>query len=119
MFGRQKLLTPSDSLLSYLVLPKTVEQSVTASPEVKEKNNTSRLSAVSNSLFNFGDLVKDLSSRDGSKSAKYPERMIKELKKRLEAIGMARDPAYVRAPSENASVLILRAATPISLYDAP
>jgi hypothetical protein len=94
-------------ILSYLILPKTVEQSAAtyaSSPELKEKGSISRLSAVSNSLFSIGDIVKDLSSRDGSKSVKYPEKMLKELKKRLEDIGMARDPAcvsiYVGLPLE-------------------
>ncbi|KAF8124264.1 hypothetical protein K438DRAFT_1649950 [Mycena galopus ATCC 62051] len=50
----------------------------------------SRLSALSN--FSIGDLFKDV--RDGPKSVKFPEKLLKVLEQKLQNIAMGKDPAY-------------------------
>jgi len=62
--------------------------------EIKEKETHSRLQgAISNSILSIGDLFKDL--RDGSKSVKFPERLLRVLEQKLQDIAMRKDPVYV------------------------
>lgn len=67
---------------------------------MREKGYSSRLSgAVSNSIVSFGDLFKDI-NRDGPKSVKFPEKLLKVLEQKLQNIAMGKDPAYVAAASQ-------------------
>lgn len=80
------------SVLSYVLQPKVVTPAIS---EVKppamdsgEKEHVSRLAAFSN--FNIGDMFRDV-MRDGSKSVKFPDKMIKVLEQKLQDIAMGRD----------------------------
>jgi len=80
------------SILGYLLLPKATEPAPKAlSNDVREREHISRLSALSN--FSIGDMFRDV--RDGSKSVKFPEKLIKVLEQRLQNIAMGKDAAYV------------------------
>lgn len=73
------------------MLPKAAE---TTSTEVREKEHVSRISgALSSSIFSLGDLFKDV--RDGPKSVKFPEKLMKVLEQKLQDIAMGKDPACV------------------------
>ncbi|KAJ7656477.1 hypothetical protein DFH06DRAFT_1091372 [Mycena polygramma] len=72
------------SFLSHLMLPKQVE-AVTSPTTTSDLS--SRLSALSN--FSIGDLFKD-----GPKSVKFPEKLLKILEQKLQNIAMGKDPAY-------------------------
>ncbi|KDQ16952.1 hypothetical protein BOTBODRAFT_619876 [Botryobasidium botryosum FD-172 SS1] len=66
--------------------------------EVRESNRDSyyhtRLSdALSNSYYTISDVVKDL-TRDGSKSVKFPERLLKALDTKMQNIAMGKEPGY-------------------------
>lgn len=74
------------SLLSYLMLPK-----VNDSPKADIREHSSRLSALSN--FSIGDMFRDV--RDGSKSTKFPEKLLKVLEQKLQDIAMGKDAASV------------------------
>lgn len=74
------------SILSYLLLPK-VESPKVASIEAKDKEHSSRLAALSN--FSIGDMFKDI--RDGPKSVKFPEKLLKVLEQKLQDIAMGKD----------------------------
>jgi hypothetical protein len=76
------------SILSYLLLPK-VDTPKIASNEAKDKEHSSRLAALSN--FSIGDMFKDI--RDGPKSVKFPEKLLKVLEQKLQDIAMGKDPA--------------------------
>ncbi|KII90117.1 hypothetical protein PLICRDRAFT_40318 [Plicaturopsis crispa FD-325 SS-3] len=78
------------ALLSYLVQPKPAD--TPGASEVREKDHLSRLSAVSNSILSIGDLFKD--TRDGPKSVKFPEKLLKVLEQKLQDIAMGKDAAY-------------------------
>lgn len=76
------------AVLSYLLTPKitTTEPSrPTNLPDLNREH--SRLASLS--AFSIGDLF-----RDGSKSVKFPEKMLKVLEQRLQDIAMGRDPGY-------------------------
>ena len=80
------------SILSYLLLPKATEPAPKAIPnDVREREHISRLSALSN--FSIGDMFRDV--RDGSKSVKFPEKLMKVLEQKLQDIAMGKDSAYV------------------------
>jgi hypothetical protein len=69
------------------MLPKAVE-----SPKLDAaRENSSRLSALSN--FSLGDMFRDV--RDGSKSTKFPEKLLKVLEQKLQDIAMGKDAACV------------------------
>jgi hypothetical protein len=72
--------------------PKPMEPSAPApsSPEIAQKEHYSgRLSgALSSSIFSIGDLF-----RDGQKSVKFPEKLLKTLEQKLQSIYMGKDPA--------------------------
>lgn len=79
--------------LTYLMQPKTVDTSAHET-ETREPGTTSRISdAISNSILSIGDLFKD--PRDGNKSVKFPEKLLKVLEQKLANIAMGKDAAYV------------------------
>ncbi|KAF8216949.1 cytoplasm protein [Mycena galopus ATCC 62051] len=75
------------SYLAHLLVPKP--EAVATTPEARGPR--SNLSALSN--FSIGDLFKDV--RDGSKSVKFPEKLLKVLEQKLQNIAMGKDPAYL------------------------
>ncbi|PPR02282.1 hypothetical protein CVT24_011620 [Panaeolus cyanescens] len=79
-------------LLNYLLLPKVVEQTQSHKRDVeaREREQSSRLSALSN--FSIGDMFRDI--KDGSKSVKFPEKMLKVLEQKLQDIALGKIPAY-------------------------
>ena len=74
------------SLLRYLMVPKVID-----SPKLDTREHSSRLSALSN--FSLGDMFRDV--RDGSKSTKFPEKLLKVLEQKLQDIAMGKDPVCV------------------------
>lgn len=86
-------------LLTYIIQPKTVETpSTSAATEARDKDHVSRFSGarIQNSIVSIGDLFKDMSYGPGSKSVKFPDKLLKVLEQRLQNIAMAKDPACVR-----------------------
>lgn len=80
------------SLLSHVISPKPTDApQAQQEAREREREHSSRLSSLSN--FSLGDMFD--SFRDGSKSVKFPEKLLKVLDQRLEKIGMNQDPAYV------------------------
>lgn len=73
------------------MIPKPTHSTVPDQNELREREHSSRLSALSN--FSIGDLFKDI--RDGPRSVKFPEKMLKVLENKLQNIAMGKDPAYV------------------------
>ncbi|KAJ8074784.1 hypothetical protein PM082_019109 [Marasmius tenuissimus] len=74
------------------MLPKTVDANAKAAAEAereKEREHSSRLSALSN--FSIGDI---LNFRDGSKSVKFPEKLLRVLEQKLQDIAMGKDASY-------------------------
>ncbi|KAH9976806.1 hypothetical protein BGW80DRAFT_1290703 [Lactifluus volemus] len=97
------------AFLSYLILPKPVSPSSSGGGntsnngdaqrekerEQQQQHSSSRISgAISNSITSIGDVFRDVTARDGSKSVKFPEKLLKVLEQRLENIAMGKDPAY-------------------------
>ncbi|KAH9988881.1 hypothetical protein BJV77DRAFT_1019644 [Russula vinacea] len=95
--------------LSYLILPKPTNSTTANSSgaggntasngetlrEKEREHPSSRISgAISNSITSIGDVFRDVTARDGSKSVKFPEKLIKVLENRLETIALGRDSAY-------------------------
>ncbi|KAF7307798.1 hypothetical protein MKEN_01139900 [Mycena kentingensis (nom. inval.)] len=77
--------------LSYIMTPKPTETVTTAAAvDLRDREHHSRLSALSN--FSIGDIFKDV--RDGPKSVKFPEKLLKVLEQKLQSIAMGKDPAY-------------------------
>ncbi|KAG2005892.1 hypothetical protein CC2G_002258 [Coprinopsis cinerea AmutBmut pab1-1] len=75
------------ALLSYMLVPRVLENPKSAVPSEVKERESSRLSALS--TFSLGELF-----RDGSKGVKFPEKLLKVLEQRLQDIAMGRDPAY-------------------------
>ena len=110
--------------LSYLILPKPTSPALGRSsstaggasassngdtPREKDREHSSRLSgAISNSITSIGDVFRDVTARDGSKSVKFPEKLLKVLEHRLENIAMGKDSAcvYPSLPSHHVSSLV-------------
>lgn len=64
--------------------------------DVQEKEHTGRFSgAISNSIVSIGDLFKDIRDGPGSKSVKFPEKLLKVLEQKLQNIAMGKDSACV------------------------
>ena len=81
-------------LLTYLIQPRALPTTTHESDQPKEQGHSSRISgALSSSIVSIGDLFS--STRDGSKSVKFPKELIKVLEQRLENIAMGRDSSYV------------------------
>src|SRR5258708_266280 len=78
-------------VLSYLMLPKVVEATKTAVNDAREREHSSRLSALSN--FSLSDMLDGF--RDGPKSVKFPEKLLKVLEQKLQDIAMGKDSACV------------------------
>jgi hypothetical protein len=57
-----------------------------------EKEHYLRLSGLSNSIVSIGDIFRDI--RDGPKSVKFPEKLVKVLEQKLQDIAMGKDAAY-------------------------
>ncbi|KAH8831052.1 hypothetical protein DL96DRAFT_806757 [Flagelloscypha sp. PMI_526] len=77
--------------LSYIMLPKsTARPSAPDQNDWREKEQSSRLASLSS--FSIGDLFKDI--RDGPKSVKFPEKMLRYLETKLQNIAMGKDPGY-------------------------
>ncbi|KAI0052473.1 hypothetical protein FA95DRAFT_1483448 [Auriscalpium vulgare] len=83
------------NFLAHLIQPKPIDSANSSNGEApREREHSSRLSgAISSSIFSIGDLFKD-SVRDGTKSVKFPEKLLKVLEQRLEDIAMGKDQAY-------------------------
>ncbi|KAL0578062.1 hypothetical protein V5O48_003924 [Marasmius crinis-equi] len=79
------------ALLSYLMLPKTTDASpkISEAEKEREREHSSRLSALAN--FSISDI---LTFRDGSKSVKFPEKLIRVLEQKLQDIAMGKDASY-------------------------
>ncbi|PPQ75663.1 hypothetical protein CVT26_001891 [Gymnopilus dilepis] len=79
------------AVLAYLMVPKVNEPSKTTQDNgTREREHSSRLSALSN--FSIGDMFRDI--KDGSKSTKFPEKMLKVLEQKLQDIAMGKANAY-------------------------
>ena len=62
--------------------------------ETKEKEHHSKISgAISQSIISIGDIFKEI--RDGSKSVKFPEKLLKVLEQKLQNIAMGKEAACV------------------------
>lgn len=62
--------------------------------ESKEKEHHSKISeAISHSIISISDIFKEI--RDGSKSVKFPEKLLKALEQKLQYIAMGKEPACV------------------------
>lgn len=80
------------AILSYLTSSK-VTDAQTKPTEPKEKEHHYKLSgAISQSIVSIGDIFKEI--RDGSKSVKFPEKLLKVLEQKLQSIVMGRDQTY-------------------------
>ncbi|KAF9238682.1 hypothetical protein BU15DRAFT_88306 [Melanogaster broomeanus] len=78
--------------LSYLTSPK-VTGTQSNGTETKEKEHHYKISgAISNSIISIGDIFKEI--RDGSKSVKFPEKLLKVLEQKLQNIAMGKEAAY-------------------------
>ena len=93
MFNRPKqplIVVLQSRLLAHIMQPKPAETPAPTSAETREKEHYSqRLSgALSSSIFSIGDLF-----RDGQKSVKFPEKLLKVLEQKLQNIAMGKDPA--------------------------
>lgn len=74
--------------------PKPAEAPVPSSPEIRGGEHYARMSAaLSSSIYSIGDLFKDIRDGPGSKSVKFPEKLLKVLEQKLQDIAMAKDPA--------------------------
>ncbi|KAF9449075.1 hypothetical protein P691DRAFT_774923 [Macrolepiota fuliginosa MF-IS2] len=79
------------ALLSHIISPKPAEsQQQVLNHESREREHSSRLSALSN--FSLSDMFDSI--RDGSKSVKFPEKLLKVLEQKLQDIAMGKDPGY-------------------------
>jgi hypothetical protein len=84
------------SFLNYLIQPRTIDTTAKDGDQHhKDKEHSHLRGALSSSMaiFNVGDLFRDI--RDGPKSVKFPEKLLKVLEQRLENIAMGRDSSCV------------------------
>ncbi|KAF8841859.1 hypothetical protein BDN67DRAFT_966570 [Paxillus ammoniavirescens] len=80
------------AILSYVTSPKVIGTPSNGT-ETKEKEHHSKISgAISNSIISIGDVFKEI--RDGSKSVKFPEKLLKVLEQKLQNIAMGKEAAY-------------------------
>jgi hypothetical protein len=92
------------------MLPKATDISKSNDARERERERErehSRLSALSN--FSIGDMFKDI--RDGPKSVKFPEKLLKVLEQKLEDIAMGKDRECVAASRPCIGIL-----TPLSIF---
>ncbi|KAJ7585016.1 hypothetical protein C8J56DRAFT_829275 [Mycena floridula] len=80
------------AFLSYLIMPKPTGQDNPQGPtyESKDREHHSRRSALSS--FSLGDMFDGI--RDGPKSVKFPEKLLKVLETKLQNIAMGKDLTY-------------------------
>jgi hypothetical protein len=78
--------------LSYLMQPKPVESPQNANGGEGERRD--HLRTIQNSIFSIGDLFKDV-GREGPKSVKFPEKLLKVLEQKMQNIAMGKDAACV------------------------
>lgn len=71
-----------------------VANASTSQSEAREsKDYSTRITnAVSSSILSIGDLLKDV-GRDGPKSVKFPEKLIKVLELKLQSVAMGKEVA--------------------------
>ncbi|KAI6022903.1 hypothetical protein BKA83DRAFT_97293 [Pisolithus microcarpus] len=86
-----------DYVLRVAILSHVTSSKVTDAPvkvaETKEKDHHYKLSgAISYSIVSIGDIFKEIGG--GSKSVKFPEKLLKVLEQKLQSIVMGRDQAY-------------------------
>ncbi|KAL4063041.1 hypothetical protein V8B97DRAFT_2087962 [Scleroderma yunnanense] len=80
------------AILSHLTSSKVTDVH-TKPVEPREKEHHSKLSgAISQSIVSIGDIFKEI--RDGSRSVKFPEKLLKVLEQKLQSIVMGRDQTY-------------------------
>lgn len=103
--------------LSYLIIPKPPSSTAATgggpssnaasngeTPREKERDHSSRISgAISNSITSIGDVFRDVTAREGSKSVKFPEKLLKVLENRLENIAMGKDSVCVHSHNRSRS----------------
>jgi hypothetical protein len=58
----------------------------------RDREQSSRLSALSN--FSIGDVFRDVAGGGGSKSTKFPEKLLKVVEQKLQDIAMGKDAMY-------------------------
>ncbi|KAF8578886.1 hypothetical protein K439DRAFT_1360906 [Ramaria rubella] len=71
--------------------PKPVDPQPVVNGEPKDHRD--HLRTIQNSIFSIGDLFKDV-GRDGPKSVKFPEKLVKVLEAKMQNIAMGKDPAF-------------------------
>ncbi|KIK25250.1 hypothetical protein PISMIDRAFT_97293 [Pisolithus microcarpus 441] len=86
-----------DYVLRVAILSHVTSSKITDAPvkvaETKEKDHHYKLSgAISYSIVSIGDIFKEIGG--GSKSVKFPEKLLKVLEQKLQSIVMGRDQAY-------------------------
>lgn len=92
-------LTRPCSYLTYLLTPKPSESPTTSTVVSRDsrdrdpKDVSTKISAYTSSLYDsFTEVLSDFAGRDGGKTVKFPERLIKVLEGKLQDIFMAKDP---------------------------
>jgi len=77
-----------DRLLVHFTQPKVTEPKPPVM-DSREREHSSRLSALSN--FSIGDIFRDVAG-GGSKSTKFPEKLLKILEQKLQDVALGKDP---------------------------
>lgn len=83
--------------LSFLLAPRAPQAPAASALNGDARDSRdyqSRLSSITNSFAAFGELIKDMSGREGSKQVKFPEKLLKVLDQRMQDIAMGRDQTY-------------------------
>jgi hypothetical protein len=78
-------------VLAHLLQTKAVDPKPPAT-DVRDREQSSRLSALSN--FSIGDVFRDVAG-GGSKSTKFPEKLLKVLEQKLQDVALGKDPMSV------------------------
>ncbi|KAI6002214.1 hypothetical protein F5J12DRAFT_841563 [Pisolithus orientalis] len=80
------------AILSHVTSSKVTDTNAKVA-ETKEREHYHKISgAISHSIVSIGDIFKEISG--GSKSVKFPEKLLKVLEQKLQSIVMGRDQAY-------------------------
>jgi len=77
----------SDRLLAHLTQPKVTEPKPQG-VDLRDREHPSRLSVLSN--FSIGDIFRDVAG-GGSKSTKFPEKLLKVLEQKLQDVALGKD----------------------------
>lgn len=86
-YPNQLIHNPSDRLLAHLTQPKVTEPKPPGM-DLRDREHSSRLSVLSN--FSIGDIFRDVSG-GGSKSTKFPEKLVKVLEQKLQDVALGKD----------------------------